>query len=95
MYHTFISKGFTAVIVVMYVTGVMEMLAERRTFISGSTWTCGKKEPRPDVTVPGEMQGGLMQTRQDHWKSMELDEIKVQDELSGVLLMGVIQNIEA
>jgi len=36
-----------------------------------------------------------MQTRQDHWKSMELDEKKLQVELSGVLLMGVSYNVEA
>ena len=43
----------------------------------------------PDVTVPGEMQGDLMQTRQNHWKSRELDEKKLQVEFSGVLLIEV------
>ena len=30
MQHPFVSKGFTPLIVVMYVTGVMELLAEGR-----------------------------------------------------------------
>ena len=29
MQHPFVSKGFTPLIVVLYVTGVMEVLAER------------------------------------------------------------------
>jgi hypothetical protein len=39
--------------------------------------------------------GDLMQTREDHWKIMEMGEKKLQVEFSVVLLMGVSYYVEA